>query len=308
MDNEEDIISPTNVNIKFGENNPKDYNPPRLSIESLIMDEKPESNTEIIEEILPEPNIPKIRTSRITPIIRKVEKSEPGFEIVYTDYGNYEIPIYANMTPEELLIHRNTFILKFEVLNNTWSSTIGRKFAMPSPDEPMRNIHVRFKQSIEFIKAKNGTTMYMMIHFLASLVVEASLGYFGIDAEGFTLAQWRIKDMYESFFIELGESKGFGVKWDPLTTICVISVVNLAVFILIGFITNGDKEKAMQLSNTAVSLFVGNMNNQEYDEHGIPIPRDDLVGTVIGNLGVNSIASNLMNGLSGFNMNPTFNR
>ena len=313
--NDETCIIADNIETEIDMSNIS-FNPPRITLESMRI-KKPESNYIEEDVIIGKPkkkrkthiNKKSYRIYRSIPIIIDSNETEPGFEEVVTDYGTYTIPIYANMSPEKLLECRNTYILKFDALNDTWKTSIGKTFAVPTNEETMKIIHIRFEQSISYIKAKNGVSMYLMILYLSSLAAEMCIGYAGIDADGFTLCQWRIMDVYESQFIKMGEQRGFGNTWSPLTTVLMISAINITVFILINMITGGDKEKASNLAHTAISVFTGGIKTNKVNELGIPIPNDDIVSTIVSNVGIGDLANGLLGTFASSdvsNLNPVF--
>ena len=226
----------------------------------------------------------------------KNTSSTPPIEIpddhvfIETTYGSYIVPKYDEMNEADQAMHRGTFALRLQLLNSAWSK-YGLKFDDVGPDETLTNIHIRYKQSVRYINARSGADFYKLFLVLGWLAVELLCVKIGLKASGYTKSQLRLYDLYHNYMIEMGETGGFGEGWAPWVKILVISMINIAVFVLLNTILGENNDKSDQIMILMSKFITGESSPTTTDGNdlGVPEPAGGLggmdLGSIIGNLG-----------------------
>lgn len=186
---------------------------------------------------------------------------------------------------------------------------------MPTADETITNIHVRYKESIKYLMIRSGATFWKYILMAGWFAFELVCCKIGLKASGYLESQLKIYDIYHSQLIEMGELSGFGEGWPAWLKILVISMLNGVVFISINTFVNGAGGAGTPLMKLVSQFILGNNPMISTDnEHGIPAPSDvnPLAGmnlggldlSKLGNLNLGSIFSSMASGFTN-NMQST---
>ena len=163
---------------------------------------------------------------------------------------------------------------------------------MPTTEETLPNISIRYKQSIRYIMARSGADLYKLLLVIAWLTVEIVCVRFGFKASGYTLMQLQLYDIYHTMLIEMGESQGFGEGWAPWIRILIISSVSAVAFILLSTVIGNGGGQSQMITRLIAQFITGNISNVTTDnnEHGVPQPSDGL-NSLAGALGGINLSS-----------------
>lgn len=227
-------------------------------------------------------------------------------EFVETEYGSYIIPRYDLMTPEELQMRRQTLTLQFQMLNDNWRH-YGLAFAMPTEDETVRNIALRYKMSVRYIMARSGAEIYKLLLVFAWITIEIICVKIGLKASGYTAMQLRMYDTYQTILVEMGEAQGFGEGWSPWVRIMIISGVTAVIFVLMNALIGNGAGQSEILARLLAQFISGNVSNVTTDnEHEVPQPDptmgglgNALGGINLGNIDIATVLATLTTAMSG---------
>lgn len=201
-----------------------------------------------------------------------------GHRLIDTEYGSYVVPKYEEWDAEAQQRCRATFELRFDILNQTWNGH-GIRFVAPKPEETLTNIHVRYKQSVRYVMARSGVTMWKLILVGCWAAFEAVCCRMGLKASGYTESQLRVYEIYNSQLVELGEISGFGEDWPAWLKLLVISVVNAVIFIAANSLINGAGGASTSLMKLVSQFIMGsNPMVNVSEEDGVPRPADNPLG------------------------------
>lgn len=226
---------------------------------------------------------------------------------IETQYGSFIVPIYEEMPAEDQRRHRDTFKLRFQLLNETWRR-YKITFDLPREDETLVNIHVRFKQAVRYISARSGADMYKVLLVLGWFTLEVAAIKIGLKAAGFTASQLRLYDIYHTSLIEMGELSGFGEGWSPWIKILVVSAVNACFFVFLSTFLGGNSEAIDPVMKLFGQFIVGQNTNITTDNNDLGVPEPSAGGIsgmgglegMLGGLGGNLDMSSILSGLGTF--------
>ena len=185
-----------------------------------------------------------------------------GHEIVNTSYGSYVIPKFSEMSIEAQEEALGTLEARFRVLNDTYKH-MKISFDGPREGESVRNLYIRYKQSVRYVQSKSGTNIYKILLAGAWFTIEVIAIKCGFKASGFTESQLAIYDLYHEAMAELGEQSGFGSDWSPMTKIFAITVVNALVFIGMSYF--GSEKYAGGIMKLLGGLIAGKNQTTTFD-------------------------------------------
>jgi hypothetical protein len=234
-------------------------------------------------------------------IPKDVQEVPEGHILIKTSLGHYIIPDYDKMTPDEQLIQRNTFVTRFQILNDAWNKHDIR-FDPPREGEPLSAIHIRYKQSVRYVMARSGATIWKLILLVGWFSFEFIACKFGYKASGYTESQVAIYDIYQTQMVELGEIGGFGQDWPAWAKVLVISCVNAAIFVLINTLINNGGGASTPLMKMISNFILGHNTavDTKSNEHGVPTPVEANEMPSIGGINLGSVLGG--GGGGGFNL------
>jgi len=155
-----------------------------------------------------------------------------GHEFISTALGDFIIRDYSNLSEEDLSISRRLWKEKYKFLNEAWKDK-GYQFDMPGETEPLKSIEIRYQQTVKYLGAQRGGTIYKYILIACWVGTELLCKKLGLEAEGYTVSQCKLYDIYHNYTIELGQISPFGEGWPPWVMIVILSLVNLIITIIL---------------------------------------------------------------------------
>ena len=227
-----------------------------------------------------------------------------GHTLIETACGSFVVPLYDDMTQEEQQRHRSTFKTRFKSLNVEWGGKHGLdEIEIPTADETLTNIHVRYEQTIRYIKQKNGCNFPKLFMMFCWGAVEVLAGKMGIDAKDYFESQLQMSDIYESKMIQMGQMGGFGEDWPAWIQLVVLSGVNLIMLCLFNKFLKSkgdiiDRDTVLR----GVSNFISGKNSTlKEGADGIPRASSDPISNALGmNLGGMNVTNIATAAISGF--------
>ena len=204
---------------------------------------------------------------------------------IKTSYGSYIVPLYDIMSVEEKQRHRDTFQLKFNILNDSWNR-LGMSFELPNRGETLTNIHVRYKQAVKFVMTRSGLDLYKIVLVCGWMAVELICCKIGLKASGYAKSQLAIYDIYHAQLVELGEIGGFGEGWPPWLKILIISAVNIGVLVLANTVIEGSGANSGEFMKLISNLILGRSDTMatttDDNDMGVPQPANPLAALMGG--------------------------
>jgi hypothetical protein len=206
----------------------------------------------------------------------------PGSKVVCTAYGTFIVPDTSHMTRTELSRERESYTTKFRQLNSDWQHT-GIEFRLPSKDEDVGNIAVRYKEAEKFLLTKTGTDFWFIALCAGWSLIEYGCKRMGINADGYVVSQIKMYKMYQSQLTKMGETSGFGQDWPPWVQVLVTAAANALLLIILGLIAPGARDYSTQIMGSISGMITGANTEVEMSAEGTPKPSGGGLAETISN-------------------------
>jgi hypothetical protein len=221
-----------------------------------------------------------------------------GHILVETTRGSFIVPDYERMSLEEQQRRRNSWDLQYEDLSAQWK----RKIKMPTEEESLTNIDVRYQEIRKYIQQNNSCNFPKLFMIVCWAGIQVAAQKMGINADGYFISQLRLLDIYESKMLRMSEMKSFGEDWPWWIHAIILSGVNLIMMAALNYKLKGKASiELKQDLMRSVSQFISGKT-------ATPLPGsqevqndDDPVGNVIGTRSSGINVTNIINaGISSF--------
>jgi hypothetical protein len=209
----------------------------------------------------------------------------PTTYVVTTPNGQFVIPNFDLMSPTEVQRQRNSYETKFMQINEDWKH-LDVAFRMPTKDEHISNIAVRYLETEKHLSTRTGSDFWFLVLCAGWTFIQSVAKHAGYPADGYVTSQIGMYKMYQSQLQRLGASSGFGTEWPPWIQVSITSCISLIVMVVL---SKCDKANLAPAIMKQISCAISK-SPQESSEEGTPKPDSG---------GIMDIVSQFMGGGSG---------
>ena len=190
--------------------------------------------------------------------------------VVTTPIGQFEIPNYNLMTHIEIARERSSYETKFKQINEDWKH-LGVSFKIPTRDEDIGNIAIRYQETEKHLSTKTGSDFWFIILCVGWALGAKVMAYYQMPVDGYVESQVANYKMYQSQLIRMGTTSGFGTEWSPWMQVLITSCANLVLMVILSKLAPGAKSCAPTIMREISGVITGN-NTVETSETGTPLP------------------------------------
>lgn len=228
-----------------------------------------------------------------------------GHKLISTAYGMYTIPDYSRMTEDELQRRRASFEFLFKDLNEKWMGVDkNNNIKMPTPDETVENIDIRYQQTVRYIKQKKGFSLPRLMMLVSWIGIEIIGKKMGLPTDGYFASQIELYDIYESKFIHMGQISVIGEDWPAWLQLVFTSVMHLVILVLFNKYMTGKRAKIINKVDAMRGLnnfLNGNTSMVVTDENGKTKMTADPISSAFGlDMGGLNVTNIVKGGISTF--------